>query len=84
MTTDRSVGTDLAPLPTQQILAADPNLLDHRLILSNFNHDSKIDPKAAEIKSMKNESQRLATVNFANCLILKDKKLNSTFGYVIG
>ena len=56
MTADPSVGSDLAPLPAQQILAADPNLLNHCLVLSSFNHDSKIDPKEAEIESMKDES----------------------------
>ena len=52
--THPSVGSDLAPLPEQQILAADLNILDHRLILSSLNHDNKIDPKAAEIESVKN------------------------------
>jgi len=51
VTADPSARSDPALLPTQQILAADPNLLDHRLILSNFNHDSKINPKATEIES---------------------------------
>ena len=80
VTVDPSAGSDLAPLPAQQILAADPNLL----ILSSFNHDSKINPKATETKSVKDESWRLATTSFANCLILKSEKLNSAFGYVIG
>ena len=84
MTTDPSVGSDLAPLPTQKILAADPNLLDHRLVLSSFSHDKKIDPKATETNSVKDESWRLAKAIFSNCLILKDEKLNSMFGYVIG
>ena len=65
VTTDPSAGSNLASLPTQQILAADPNLLDHRLILSSFSHDSKIDPKVAETESVKYESQRLAMANFA-------------------
>jgi len=51
VTADPSVGSDLAPLPTQQILATDPNLLDHCLVLSSFNHDNKINPKEAEIES---------------------------------
>ena len=50
MTTDPSAGLDLAPFPTQYILAVDMNLVDHRLILRNFSHDSKIDPKETEIK----------------------------------
>lgn len=84
MTVDPSAGSDLAPLPTQKILIADPNLLDHRLILSSFGHDSKIDQKAAKTKSTKDKRWRLAMASFANCLILKAKKLNSAFGYVIG
>ena len=56
MIADPSAGSDLAPLPAQQILATDPNLLDHHLILSSFNHDSKIDQKVAETKSTKDES----------------------------
>ena len=83
VTADPSAILDLALLPTQKILAANPNLFDHRLVLSSFNHDSKIDPKAAETESVKDESWRLATTSFANCLILKAEKLNSTFGYVI-
>ena len=83
MTADPSAGLDLVPLPAQQILVADPNLLDHHLVLSSFSHDSKIDPKVAETESVKDESWRLAPANFANCLILKAEKLNSAFGYVI-
>ena len=82
-TVDPSAGSDLAPLPAQQIFVADLNLLNHRLVLSSFSHDSKIDSKAAVTKSAKDESWRLATTSFANCLILKAEKLNSTFGYVI-
>ena len=84
MTVDPSAGSDLAPLPAQQILAADPNLLDHCLILSSFSHDSKINPKAVETEFAKDESWRLATASLTNCLILKAEKLNSVFGYVIG
>ena len=84
MTADPSAGSDLALFPAQKILAVDLNLLDHRLVLSSFNHDNKIDPKAAETESMKDESWRLDTASFANCLILKAEKLNSMFGYVIG
>jgi len=84
MVVDSSVGSDLAPLPAQQILAADPNLLNHCLVLSSFKHDSKIDPKETEIESVKDESWRLAMTSFANYLILKAEKLNSAFGYVIG
>lgn len=53
-------------------------------ILSSFNHDSKIDPKEAEIESMKNESERLAIASLANCLSLNTKKKNYAVGYVIG
>ena len=56
VTADPSEGSDLALLPTQKILAADSNLLDHRLILSIFSHDSKIDPKVAKTESVKEES----------------------------
>ena len=84
MTGDPSAGSDPAPLSAQQILATNPNLLDHCLILSSFSHDSKIDPKAAETESVKDESWSLATTSFANCLILKAEKLNYAFGYVIG
>ena len=84
MTADPSAGSDLAPFLAQQILGAYLNLLDHRLILSSFNHDSKINPKAAKTESVKDESWRLAMASFANCLILKAKKINSAFGYVIG
>ena len=45
---------------------------------------AKIDPKAAETESVKDESWRLATASFSSCLILKTEKLNSMFGYVIG
>lgn len=45
-----SFGSDLAPLPTQEILAADPNLLDHHLILSSVSDDNKIDLKAIELQ----------------------------------
>ena len=83
MTIDPSAGSDLAPLPAQQILAPDLNLLDHRLVLSSFSHDIKIDTKAAEIKTMKNESWRMATDSFINCLSLKAEKLNFVVGYVI-
>ena len=83
MTADPSAGSDLASLPAQKILAADLNLLDHCLILSSFKHNSKIDPKAAEIESLKNERWRLAMASFANYQILMAEKLNSTFGYVI-
>ena len=51
MTVDPSAVSDLALLPAQQILVVDPNLLDHRLILSSFNHNKKIDPKESKIES---------------------------------
>lgn len=84
MSADPTAGSDPTPLPTQHILAADPNLVDHCLILSSFSHDRKIDPKAVEIASVKEESWRLATASFTNHLILKAEKLNFVFGYVIG
>ena len=74
MTVDPRAGSDLAPLPSQQILVVDPNLLDHHLVLSSFSHDSKIDPKAAETKSMKDESWRLATANFAKLSNFEGRK----------
>jgi len=51
VTIDPSAGLDLALVPTQQILAADPNLLDHCLVLSSFSHDNKIDLKVAQLQS---------------------------------
>ena len=84
VTADPSASLDLAPFPAQQILAADLNLLDHHLIFSSFSHDNKIDPKAVDTESAKDESWRLATASFANYLILKAEKLNFAFGYVIG
>ena len=45
VTVDLSVGSDLAPLPAQQIFAADQNLLDHCLV---FSHDNTNDSKEAE------------------------------------
>ena len=81
---DPSAGSDLAPFPAQQILPANPNLLDHCLILSSFSHNSKIDENVSKTKSVKDESWRFATTSFANCLISKAEKLNFAFGYVIG
>ena len=74
MTADPSVGSNLAPLPAQKILAADPNLLDHRLVLSSFSHNSKINPKVAETESVKDEIWRLATAIFAKLSNFEGRK----------
>ena len=74
MTADPSAGSDLAPLPAQQILAADPNLLNHHRVLSSFSHDSKIDPKVAETESVKDESWILATANFSKLSNFEGRK----------
>ena len=74
MTVDPSAGSDLASLPTQQILAADSNLLDDRLVLISFSHDNKIDPKATKTESVKEESWRLATSSFAKISNFEGRK----------
>ena len=74
MTIDPSVGSDLALFPAQKILAADPNLLDHRLVLSSFKHGSKVDPKETETESVKDERWRLAMASFAKLSNFEGRK----------
>ena len=64
MTADLSARSDPVPLPAQQIFVADPNLLDHRLVLSSFSHDNTIDPKAAKTESVKGEKLEISYVRF--------------------
>ena len=74
MTVYPSAGSDLALLPAQQILVPDPNLLDHRLVLRSFNHDNKINPKATETESVKDERWRLAMASFAKIFNFEGRK----------